>query len=83
MEYAGALILLATLAVGTYCIIRTKIDLKRITVLIGLGFFVGVALYLSGRITGVRIPIIGGEITATAKKVRADATEVRELRKTD
>ncbi|NNL75232.1 MAG: hypothetical protein HKO68_02715 [Desulfobacterales bacterium] len=79
MQYLGIGLLLATLAMGAYLVLRTELDAKRLVIFTSLGFFVGIFLFLANHITSIEIPAVD-EIIATAGQVRADAAAVKEHR---
>ena len=79
IQYLGIGLLVTTLALGAYLVLRTKIEIKRLVIFAFFGFFVGIFLSLANRITNIPIPMVD-EITATAGQVRADASAVKEHR---
>ena len=79
MQYLGIGLLLATLAMGAYLVLRTELDAKRLVIFTSFGFFVGIFLYLANYITSIEIPGVD-KIIATAGQVRADASAVKEHR---
>ena len=80
MQYLGIGLLLATLAMGAYLVLRTELDAKRLVIFTSFGFFVGIFLFLANHITSIEIPGVD-KIIATAGQVRADASAVKEHRK--
>ena len=46
MEYIGYLVLLSTIIITGYCLLKTKVDLKRVIGFASLSAFVGLVLYL-------------------------------------
>ena len=79
MHYLGVGLLLATLLSGIFFVLRTQIKTSRIVVFFSFGFIAGIILLLVNQITNTRIPLVDG-ITAAAEQIRADASEVNELR---
>ncbi len=79
MQLLGIGLLLTTFALGTYFVLRTQIEIKRLIIFTIIGFFVGIFLFLSNQIINITNPIVE-EITETAGQVRADASAIKEHR---
>jgi hypothetical protein len=80
MKYIGGLILINVLIISAYFVLATQVSSKRIAVFAGIGLFLGIAVMLCDRITGVKVSGIG-EITTAVQKATADAEEVEKIRK--
>ena len=80
MKYLGGLVLLNVIIVVAYFSFGTQVSGKRIALFGGIGLFLGIALMLCDRITGVKVPGVG-EITTAVEKATSGAEEVEKIQK--
>src|SRR3989339_686702 len=80
MEYIGYLVLLSTIIITGYCLLKTKVDLKRVIGFASLSAFVGFGIIFRDRATNIGIPGIGN-ITMAVGRANAGAEQVEGIKK--
>jgi len=79
MQYVGALFLISIVVILWHIANKKTADWKRLTAVGVIGLFVGVALLLGDRITGVKVKGVG-EISAVVAQATADAEKIANIR---
>jgi hypothetical protein len=79
MKYIGALVLINIILISGYFTFFTQVSGKRIAIFGTIGIFLGIAIMLSDRITGVKVSGIG-EISTAVEKATSGAEEVEKIR---
>lgn len=80
VEYIGYLVLLSTIIITGYCLLKTKIDLKRVIGFASLSAFIGFGIIFRDRVTNIDIPVFG-KITMAVKRAIVGAEQVEEIKK--
>lgn len=81
MEYIGYAVLVSTIIITGYCLLKTKVDQKRVIGFALFSAFVGFGIMFRDRVTNIDIPVFGNKITIAVNRAIAGADQVEEIRK--